>query len=207
MCFSHYSLLLTITTRRIGLATCISYLLKHKMYKPSTILLIAVWIIFLAGISVHASQSNDHNTFSSVDFNSVLETITEAVNTIPLDGGVSFLLRYNQTVMINITFAPYTYDQVVTIASGAKWLSAATIMTLIDDNLLALDEQLSRYFPHIPKEKATISIRQLLSHTTGFIGQQPCLYQPTSTLQACVDQILITPLRNNAGTDFFYGGT
>lgn len=177
------------------------------MYKPSAILLIAVWIIFLAGISVQASQSNDHNTFSSVEFNSVLETITEAVNTIPLDGGVSFLLRYNQIVMINITFAPYTYDQVATIASGAKWLSAATIMTLVEANLLELDDQLSTYFPHIPKEKATISIRMLLSHTAGFIGQQPCLYQATSTLQICVDQILATPLRNNAGTDFFYGGT
>ncbi len=54
------------------------------------------------------------------------------------------------------------------IASCSKWLTAATIMTLVDEGKISLDDHVSKYIPVLDKYmKSYITIRQCLSHTTG----------------------------------------
>ncbi|MEL6866292.1 MAG: serine hydrolase domain-containing protein [Bacteroidota bacterium] len=57
------------------------------------------------------------------------------------------------------------------IGSISKALTLLTLSRLVDDGRLQLDEEVSQYFPHIENPKGfemPVSIRHLLTHTTGF---------------------------------------
>ncbi|MEO5891786.1 MAG: serine hydrolase domain-containing protein [Ferruginibacter sp.] len=54
------------------------------------------------------------------------------------------------------------------IASCSKWLTAAVVMTFVDEGKISLDDKVSKYLPIFEKYvKPDITIRQCLSHQTG----------------------------------------
>ncbi|HRI22497.1 MAG TPA: serine hydrolase domain-containing protein, partial [Panacibacter sp.] len=58
------------------------------------------------------------------------------------------------------------------IASCSKWLTAALVMTFVDEGKLSLDDKVSKYLPIFEQYgKGYITIRQCLSHTTGIEGE------------------------------------
>lgn len=105
-------------------------------------------------------------------------------------------------------FGDWTRDQRVRIASAGKWLVAATMMTLVDDGLLSLDEPIGTYWPNLAPTHAVITTRQLLSHTSGIFHQYACTNdQVVHTLQQCAQEILLMPLVGEPGTIFMYGSS
>ena len=101
-------------------------------------------------------------------------------------------------------------NQKASIASATKWFSGALIMSLVDDGILSLDDRASRYLPYMTGEKESITIRQLMSHTSGFGGEfplvHPCLGDPSTTLANCAEAIAKTPLLAAPGAAFIYSG-
>lgn len=97
------------------------------------------------------------------------------------------------------------------IASASKWLSAAVIMSLVDDNKISLNDTVGKYLPiFTANKKGGITIRQLFSHTAGFEGdsQQNYEYQRNITVAAAVDSIaLYVPLAFSPGSVFSYGSS
>jgi CubicO group peptidase (beta-lactamase class C family) len=92
------------------------------------------------------------------------------------------------------------------IASASKWVSAAVIVSLLDDGTLHLDEHVSEYVESFGGDKATITLRQLLAHTSGLPKDEaPCLGQPAISLAECADAIARLPLAAAPGTAFAYG--
>ena len=61
---------------------------------------------------------------------------------------------------------PLAIDQVFRIGSVTKQFAAATVMKLIDQGKLKLDDPLSKFVPDYPKGDQ-ITVRQLLNHTSG----------------------------------------
>ncbi len=55
-------------------------------------------------------------------------------------------------------------------ASIAKWFTATSAMTLVEDGLLDLDKPVQEYCPSFPKKRWDINARQLLTHTAGIRG-------------------------------------
>ncbi|TMI95372.1 MAG: serine hydrolase [Bacteroidetes bacterium] len=54
------------------------------------------------------------------------------------------------------------------IASCSKWLTAALVMTFVDEGKLSLDDKITKWLPEFEKYgKNYITIRNCLSHTTG----------------------------------------
>ena len=53
------------------------------------------------------------------------------------------------------------------IGSLAKQFTAAAVLRLAADGKLALDDSLGTFFPDAPADKRGITVRQLLSHTSG----------------------------------------
>ncbi len=92
----------------------------------------------------------------------------------------------------------------IPIASASKWLSAATILTLMDDGTLGLDDPVSLYLPSFRGAKAAITLRQLLSHTAGLGGDLPCVFDAATSLDACAERIAERPLLYPPGEAFFY---
>lgn len=62
---------------------------------------------------------------------------------------------------------PITPDTVFRLASISKQFAAATVLQLVDEGKLSLDDPLSKFFPDYPEPGASATLRQLLNHTSG----------------------------------------
>jgi len=149
-------------------------------------------------------QGQDYSAFAS-EIAEVKNMIDNYVRSDRLQGAALLLVKDNQ-VIYSGAFGEYSENTVIPIASGSKWLSAATIVTLVDDGTIALDDPISQYLPNFTGEKGSITIRQLLSHTSGLPSKVPCMADRAITLAECVNQISRVELLAYPGTEFRYGG-
>jgi CubicO group peptidase (beta-lactamase class C family) len=62
---------------------------------------------------------------------------------------------------------PANKDTMFRIGSVTKQFTAAAIMRLVEQDKIGLDDDLSRYLPDFPLQGNTVTIRQLLNHTSG----------------------------------------
>ena len=123
-----------------------------------------------------------------------------------LDGG-ALVVRRGAEVLHDETFGDWTMKTVVPIASASKWLTAATLMTFVDDGRLRLDDPVSDYLPGFDGAKQAITVRMLLSHTHGLVSAG-CEGNPTTTLAACAQEVGDGPAPAwRPGSEFHYGGT
>jgi len=135
----------------------------------------------------------------------VRDQVGRAIRELRFDGG-AFLLKWNGQTVCEAYFGSYTEYTTVPLASATKWLSAATILTLVDDGTLALEDPVSKYLPYFSGDKRAITLRQLLSHTSGLPSEHPCMFQAELTLDECARRIATLDLLAPPGTQFNYGG-
>ncbi|MCU1290736.1 MAG: Beta-lactamase [Acidobacteria bacterium] len=62
---------------------------------------------------------------------------------------------------------PATPETVFEIGSVSKQITAAAIMLLVEDGKINLDEKISKYLPNTPDAWKNVSVRNLLTHTSG----------------------------------------
>ena len=62
---------------------------------------------------------------------------------------------------------PVTTETVFEIGSVSKQMTAAGIMLLVQDGKVSLDEKVSRYLPNTPESWSNVTVRHLLTHTSG----------------------------------------
>ena len=136
------------------------------------------------------------------------QEITKRITAAQLPGASLLVLQDGKLVEQNAV-GTYDLSTKVPIASASKWLTGATIMTLVEDGLIDLDEPISTYLPDTTGPSAAITMRQLLSFTSGleFDEKIPCYNDPTTTLAACNAEILKLPLLGKPGTGYRYTGT
>src|SRR5690349_6718870 len=63
--------------------------------------------------------------------------------------------------------SPATPQTVYEIGSMTKQFTATAVMMLVEENKLHLDDSVTKYFPEAPESWRPITIRHLLSHTSG----------------------------------------
>jgi len=126
-----------------------------------------------------------------------------------LVSGLTLQITRNGRTIYLRAFGDQTVDSVLPIASSTKMPSALAILTLVDEGRLNLDMPISQYlngYVNVPPDKASITVRMLLNHTSG-LQQSDCLNDQTSiTLRECVQRILNSPLQFTPGSRFSYGG-
>jgi CubicO group peptidase (beta-lactamase class C family) len=107
---------------------------------------------------------------------------------------------------------PASADTVYGIGSITKQFTAAAILQLQEDGKLALDDDIHTYLPGYPTNGQKITIRQLLSHTSGVpeLTAQPS-YSGTSdagtTREALMREVLSLPLDFRPGTEWRYSNS
>jgi CubicO group peptidase (beta-lactamase class C family) len=69
--------------------------------------------------------------------------------------------------------APVTRDTVFKIGSVSKQFIATGIMLLVRDGKVRLDDSVTKYFEDAPEAWKPITVRQLLSHTSGLVRESP----------------------------------
>jgi CubicO group peptidase (beta-lactamase class C family) len=92
-------------------------------------------------------------------------------------------------------------------ASTSKWVAAAVILDLVDQGVLALDDEPADYldFWEVPG----ITLAQLLSFTSGFSSEALCINLPNADFADCVQRIYENNLTEAAapGTTFEYASS
>jgi D-alanyl-D-alanine carboxypeptidase len=97
------------------------------------------------------------------------------------------------------------------IGSISKQFTAAALLLLQEQGKLSLDDKVSKYFPQFTRA-GEISIRQLLSHTSGYEDYAPQDYmipewaKPTTPM-ALLDRWAKKPLDFDPGTQWQYSNT
>src|SRR5215217_1109359 len=117
---------------------------------------------------------------------------------------------------------PVTHQTLFPLASVTKPIAAATLMTLVDDGAISLDEPVGRVLPefragplassegadpHLERQRPTISARQLLSHVSGLpedLGPRESRYQERVSIETVIDQMCRLPLQSAPGDQLRY---
>jgi CubicO group peptidase (beta-lactamase class C family) len=103
------------------------------------------------------------------------------------------------------TNTPATPETVYKIASLSKQFIAAAIMLLVQEHKLRLDEKVSEYLDDPPQSWKDITIRDLLTHTSG-MPRDPAEYYPYSehTLTEVIKSTYPMPLLFRPGEKWLY---
>jgi len=115
---------------------------------------------------------------------------------------------------------PMKADTIFRICSMTKPVTSAAVMILADDGKLSLDDPLSKFVPEF-KERSPISVRQLLTHTSGLtygfynkgavskryaeLGVSDGLAEAEGTIADHVRKLAQAPLLCEPGTRWEYG--
>jgi CubicO group peptidase (beta-lactamase class C family) len=138
----------------------------------------------------------------------VSDLLAAAVDDRTVDGVGLVVVRPEETLYVE-AFGAYTTETVAHLASATKLVSATAIMALVDDGLIDLDEPVATYLPAFAGDKAAITVRQLLAHTSGLPRTHPSFARPRGargmTLAESVEEIAEAPLVTPPGSTFAYG--
>jgi D-alanyl-D-alanine carboxypeptidase len=96
-----------------------------------------------------------------------------------------------------------TPGSVMQIASLTKQFTAAAILLLAQRGALTLDDRIEKFVPEFDPRGATITLRHLLTHTSGVTGVPADRYSPVTRAQA-IAVINAAPLAFTPGTKWSY---
>lgn len=95
------------------------------------------------------------------------------------------------------------------IASCSKWLSAALVMTFVDEGKLSLEDTVGKFLPILTQhQKGNITIKNCLAHLTGIkAGKEERAGNLTSksqTMDEVIEKIAALPMEGKPGSVFHY---
>jgi CubicO group peptidase (beta-lactamase class C family) len=149
--------------------------------------LVLVVALALGMTATTTASAADKDPFARLD-----RSMRDRVEQDDLAGGVLLVVR-DGDVIHEADFGALDADSVIPIASASKWLTSATLMTLVDEGTVSLDESIATYLPEFKGKKSAITVRQLLSHTHG-LPYADCIGDPTTTTASCTAAIAALPL-------------
>ena len=125
------------------------------------------------------------------------------------DGKIAYLQAYGQAHLHPSTAA--RPDMRYSIGSISKQFTAAAVLLLAEQGKLSLDDPVSRFLPHLTRARE-VTIRQLLSHTSGYQDYWPQDYVPPFmqhpiTADKILDLWARKPLDFDPGTEWQYSNT
>ena len=174
----------------------------------------AIVLFFLASYSqAQTAPSLSPELRSSVDqiAQQVLKTtkVPSASIAVVQDGKIAYLQAYGAAKLDPHTAA--TPQMRYSIGSISKQFTAAAILLLAEEGKLSLDDPVSKYVPGLT-DANQITIRQLLSHTSGYQDYWPQDYVPPLMLhpisaQGIMDRWAKIPLDFQPGTKWQYSNT
>ena len=125
------------------------------------------------------------------------------------NGQIAYVQAYGAARIEPHTSA--TPDMRYSIGSISKQFTAAAILLLQEQGKLSLDDKVARFVPDLTRANE-VTIRQLLSHTSGYQDYwpqdyvMPFMLQPV-TAQKILDQWARKPLDFDPGTKWQYSNT
>lgn len=98
---------------------------------------------------------------------------------------------------------PNTPEMVYTFGSITKQFTAAAILKLEMQGKLKTTDKISKFFDRVPKDKRTITVHHLLTHTAGLRDAFGDDFSPVSR-EKIIERAMRTKLRTDVGETHFY---
>lgn len=140
---------------------------------------------------------------------SIADQIAERMSTDGA-GGFSLGYGYKDKIVSLVNYGGMTTETQYPIASASKFFTVATVMALVDEGKLSLDQPISTWMPRITGEAGKLTLRQLLSQTSGLAGTLGEFYDLAQdhrmTLEQSAIEVTQRPLVSQPGEVFAYGG-
>ena len=176
---------------------------------------VAVFILFV-GLSFSVAQAppllppESRLSIDEIAKNALATTgVPSASLAVVVGGKVAYLQAYgNARLEPRLAATP---EMQYSVGSISKQFTAAAILLLQEQGKLSLDDHVSKYVPGLTRGDE-VTIRQLLSHTSGYQDYWPQDYvmqtmlQPT-TAQQILDRWAKIPLDFDPGTKWQYSNT
>ncbi len=140
------------------------------------------------------------------------KTVPGAAVAVVKDDKIIFEEAYG---MANLTYnIPFNVSTPTNIGSTSKQFTAFAILLLEDKGLLSLDDDIRKYFPEIPDFKQKVTIRHLLTHTSGYREFLNTLAMTGRDLSSPLDSEMLLrilqnqpELQNEPGAEWNYNNT
>ena len=145
---------------------------------------------------------------SQYDFGRVDKLLT--TNQKALGNRVAAMVYKDGKIVYQKELGEFTVKSQAPVASCSKWLTAALVMTFVDEGKLSLDEKVSTYIPIFETySKGYITLRQCLAHETGIADSKGIgkilEHKKFESLEEEVNSFAKKEIAANAGKVFFYG--
>ncbi len=123
------------------------------------------------------------------------------------DGRVKFAKGYGHADLEQGT--PMKPESVHELASVSKQFTAVSILQLVEQGKLSLDDHLSDFFERAHADWKKVTVRHLLQHTSGLPSYLSALnkFELDYTVQEMVNTIKDKPLQFEPGTKFEYSNS
>jgi CubicO group peptidase (beta-lactamase class C family) len=182
-------------------------------------LLLSIWIVLtlpgcifvLRQVSQHARKEGAPAPTVARNTGSVPPRVRTEVENIVKRGvpGVTAIAMKDGKLLFRLDVGQINSEAQYPVASASKWMTAALVMTVVDEGKLSLDEPIERVLPQFTGEAGQVTLRELLAQTSGEgslkdlvdIGQDPRI-----SLADSAAQIALRPLEDPPGRVFKYGG-
>lgn len=142
------------------------------------------------------------------DFTSVDNLL--AKNQKALGNDLMAMIYKDGKIIYQKSMGDFTIKTQAPVLSSSNWLTAALVMTFVDEGKLSLDERISTYIPIFETySKGYITLRQCLAHETGVSdakGTGKLLeHKRFESLEEEVNSFAKKEIADNTGKAFFYG--
>jgi D-alanyl-D-alanine carboxypeptidase len=107
---------------------------------------------------------------------------------------------------------PATADTVYEIGSITKQFTSTAVMILVEEGKMGLDEKMRKYLPDTPEAWDGVTIRHLLTHTSGIksytgIPDFPKMLREETSKEDVIRKVASIPLEFKPGEKFNYNNT
>ena len=125
------------------------------------------------------------------------------------DGQIAYVQSYGEARIDPLT--PARSEMRYSVGSISKQFTATAILLLQEQGKLSLDDKVAKFIPNLTRANE-VSIRQLLSHTSGYQDYWPQDYVPPFMLQPITAERILDlwarkPLDFDPGTQWQYSNT
>ncbi len=158
-----------------------------------------------------AAQASTPDVVASGDPGRVPAGVREALADAVRRGakGVTAIVMRDGKELYRLDVGRIDPDARYPVASASKWMTAALVMTVVDEGRLSLDEPIAKHLPEFQGEKGRTTLRHLLAQTSGqgsLKGRVDIRQDARLTLAESAAEVARLPLEHPPGTVFAYGG-
>jgi hypothetical protein len=177
---------------------------RGRRWRRPTIVALAAWavVVGLAGCTggdtpaEGADPTTTPSSYPEVTLADVDAQVLERVSDLSLEGA-TLLVEADGARVHEMTLGAVLPVSTVPLGETGWWLAAATVMSLVEDGTVSLDAPVGDALPWMTGGSAAITVRQLLSHTSGLPRGVDC-----DDAEACDRAIAAAALVDDPGSTF-----